>query len=304
MARGQSNITARNLLSLKVHKMSWMRFGIFFTRILKKQTIPVSSLKGSPLMLFCKEKRTKTRDTKSITHWALPAEQGHLRFQLLLKHHRQPQKTVYSATSCWEVNPQCSQHTTFRKFPVVLYYSSPYLLCAQQKSHIRLKAKLLSRRVISWVQKNNFALEVGMLLGGGKMEEWKGRGRTANSSPGYPSWRHTWERNQKDVTSEAQEIQKHVTDTRLTDLQKDGNLLLCQLKVESQPERCEQPPTKLTEAQNTPSWKGPTRTNGSSSWTQCWPAVVSGGIYSPIDIHIPPPSPIWRFSLYTNSTND
>lgn len=190
----------------------------FFTRILKKQTIPASSLKGSPLMLFCKEQRTKTRDTKSITHWALPAEQGHLSFQFLLKHHGQPQKTVYSATSCWEVNPQCSQHTTFRKFPVVLYYSSPYLLCAQQKSHIWLKAKLLSRRVISWVQKNNFALEVELLLGGGKMEEWKGRGRTANSSPGYPSWRQTWERNQKHVTSEAQEIQKHVTDTRLTDL--------------------------------------------------------------------------------------
>lgn len=141
-------------------------------------------------MLFCKEQRTKARDTKSITHWALPAEQGHLRFQLLLKHHRQPQKSVYSATSCWEVNRQCSQRTTFRTSPVVLYYSSPYLLCAQQKSHAWLKVKLLPVRVIYWVQKNNFTQEVGLLLGGGRMEEWKGRGGTTNSSPGYPTWRH------------------------------------------------------------------------------------------------------------------
>lgn len=42
------------------------------------------------------------------------------------------------------------------------------------------------------------------------------------------------------------QTEKPTRDTRLTDLEGDGNLLLCELKVESQPGRHEQPSIEWT----------------------------------------------------------
>lgn len=61
MARGQSNTTARNPLSLKVHQIARMRFSISYMSF-KNRTIPASSLEGKSLsykILQGEESKTK-----------------------------------------------------------------------------------------------------------------------------------------------------------------------------------------------------------------------------------------------------
>lgn len=191
MARGQNNITARNPLSLKVHPVAWMRISISYMDF-KTQTIPASSLKGNSLSqnpARCRDQEQGTQ--RGLTHTAPPAEQGHLPFQLLCKHHRHQQRTVDSATSRWDVkSPGPLTHNHQKVANGALLLQSLFNTCSKT---VRAQLKI--------IKKSNW----DYCWGRGWRNERRGEKENQISYLVTPP-EDVWEKNKKDATSEAQEI--------------------------------------------------------------------------------------------------
>lgn len=129
--------------------------------------------------------------------------------------------------------------------------SSPYLACVQQHwGMIQNKAAPTQSDFLSAEEElhsKKRRRKVTRIAGTERMKQWKGRGGT---SPGN-STRRYMRQEQKDTTYEARTFWATAKANRETyrwshRLEADGNLLLCELKVQSKPERHKQPSVELT----------------------------------------------------------